>query len=315
MSLLEIALEEVNGDAVSLKSMSPDALESFMSVMSSLKAIAIYIADENELSFSITEGSAQCLLNAPDHLMDSIYDELDTAIKGESGDKEVTTYLRSIQDQITREKFSYRFLYKKHDKPTVDLYFALNKCKRISVKRRRNQYDYKLKIISGFLNQIGGSTPNYHFDYGGGKKITIGCSIGQAKNIKQFLYQDVHSLLLCKEWYDDEKRDEYMHKIILDEELVNDLKKYVISYNKEDDLIKKLTTTYDFIDKMFAEKKGHRALYSLLLAFNDKHFHLSELKTILLISKSFTEFSDIREVRDILKITYNDKKEKLKIRK
>lgn len=312
MSLLEIALEKVNGEAVSLKSMSPNALESFMSVMSSLKALAVYVADGKELSFSISEGSALCVLNAPDELMDSIYSEMETAVSGESDDKEITNYLRSIQDQVTRENFSYRFLYKKPNAPVINLHTTLRESRKITVKRRRKQYTYKLKIISGFLNQIGGNIPNYHFDYGGGKKITIGCSVKQAKKVKQFLYQDVYTLVMCKEWYDEEKKDEYTHKSILEEDLVNDFRRFIISYNKEEDLLKKLSLIYEFTDRMFTEGKGRQALHNLLLAFNDKHLHLSELKTVLLIAKSFTESAEIQESRNALKITYNDKREKLK---
>ena len=313
MDQLEIALKEVNGEPVSLKSMSPDALESFMAVMSSLKAIAIAITSKDELSFSITEGSAQGVLEAPTTSMDLIYHELDIAMKGESYNKDVTTNLRSIQDQIKRQHFNYRFLYKRTSQPTIDIYSTLFNSNKISLKRRRNQFDYKLKIKSGFLNQIGGNTPNYHFNNGEHETITISCTIEEAKTINQCLYLNVQSLLLCKEWYEEDKRDEYIHKAIIEDEFANKIKTYLNSYNKENELIKKLTLTHDFIHDMFDEKLGHKILNYLLLAFNDKNFHLSELKTLLVISKPFKDMKEIDKARSALQKTYEEKKNTLKI--
>jgi hypothetical protein len=305
---LEIALKEVNGEPVSLKSMSSDALESFMSVMSSLKAIAIAITDKDDLSFSITEGSAQGVLEAPSTSMDLIYEELDIAMKGESYNKEVTSNLKNIQDQIKRQNFNYGFLYRRTSQPTIDIYSTLFNSNKISLKRRRNQFGHKLQIKSGFLNQIGGNTPNYHFNSGERETITISCTIEEAKSINKYLYVNVQSLLLCKEWYEEDKKDEYVHKAIIEDELANKMKTYLNSYNKEIELVRKLTLTHDFIDDMFNDKIGYEILHYLLIAFNDKNFHLSELKTLLVISKPFKDLEKISEARVALQKTYEEKR-------
>lgn len=312
MNSLEIALTKINGKSVSLHSMSSNALESFISVMSSLKALATTIASNEDLTFSITEGSAQFALEAPPDTMNLIYEELDLAIRGESENKNVTTYLRSIQDQIKSEDYKYRFLYKRSNKQNINLDQKLLNSRRISLKRKRNQYDYKLQIVNGYLNQIGGNTPNYHFDYGGGSKITISCTVEEAKYINQHLYQNVQSLLLCKEW-DDERKNEYAHKAIVDEELVKQIKTYLNLYNRESELVRKLTITHDFINEMFKIKLGQKIVYLLLLAFNDNNFHLSEIKTMLVISKPFQDTKEIGDARNALNDTYLEKKNKSKI--
>ncbi len=310
MNKLEIILNEANGEPVSLKSMSPEALESFLSVMSSLKAIAVAIANNNELSFSITEGSAKAVLEAPSVPMDSIYKELDIAMKGQSEDKEVTTNLRNIQDQIKRQNFNYGFLYKRVNQPTIDIFPTLYNSNRISLKRKKNEYEFKLIVKSGFLNQIGGNSPNYHFDFGNGEKITISCTVDDAMTINQCLYKNVQALLLCKKWYDINKRDDYFHKIIIEDEFSDKVKLFFTDYNKENDLVKKLTFMHDFIDDMFNEKLGHKMLYYLLIAFNDKNLHLSELKTLLVISKAFKNNEIITKAREALVKTYTEKKNK-----
>lgn len=307
---LEISLVEANGEPVSLNSMSPDALASFISVMSSLKSIAVSVAiEDREMNFSIRSGSAQCVLEAPKIQMDSIYQELDIAMQGESDDKEVTSHLRNIQDQIKRQSFSYRFFYKKGPRQIVDIHDRLITSRRIGLKRRRKKYEYKLKVLNGFLNQIGGKNPNYHFDYGSGDVITIDCTVEEAKSINKYLYLNVSSLILCKEYNSDNKKDEYYHKAIIEENLARKIKKYINSYYKENDLVKKLTITHDFIDAVFKKPEdGFKILYYLLIAFNNKNFHLSELKTLLVISKPFKDNETLREVRSQLLATYEDKR-------
>ncbi len=306
---LEIKLTEAHEKAVSLKSMSSDALDSFMKVMSSLKSIADTVENKEDLNFSITEGSAVCAIEAPEPIIQSVFDDMDRAIKGESRDKVFTSHLRIIQEQIKNEEFKYNFSYYK-GKKKIEIHPRLIKSNRIALKRKdRLEHNYKLLIIRGFLNQIGGKEPNYHFDYGHGEKITIACSMEDAFIVNKYLYKNITSLVVCKEWKNDKKRREYTHKIILEDLLVEELKSYIESYNKESDLVSKLSITHDFIDKMFSTTNfGKEAIKFLLIAYNDINFHLSELKTLLVISKPFKEDKIIKEYREALLATYEKKK-------
>ncbi len=306
---LEIILKEAYNEQVSLDSLTPEALESFMTVMSSLKYIASSIASNDLLTFSIKKGSAVCAVEASTATMDLIYEEIDTAIKGESEDKELTSHLRSIQEQVKRSNFDYYFLYKPYKKEIFNIHQRLKDSSKIIVKRKKRPYTFKIKIVKGFLNQIGGKFPNYHFDYGHGEKITIGCTQEEAMIVNQFLYQEVDALLLCKEWTTPDKRDEYSHKQILDPDTSRLLKTYLKTYYREENLLEKLTLTHDFIDETFETTQlGHKVLSLLLIAFNDKNFHLSELKTLLVISKPFKNHESIKNPRKALLETYTKKK-------
>jgi hypothetical protein len=307
---LEIALTEANGIPVSLKSMSSEALDSFMATVTSLKSIAVSVVEEDSLNFSIQEGSAQCTIEAPKSSLDNIYDELSVAMKGDSEDKKITKNLRNIQNQMMRDNYKFRFIYRKSNQPDVDIYPTLIKAKKIALKRSKAEFNYKLMILSGFLNQIGGKNPNYHFDYGAGEKLTIDCTVEEATIINKYLYKNVQALLLCKEWQREDKRDEYYHKAILDKENVQIFRTYLKKYYKEEDLVKRLTLTHDFVDDSFANSNdGHLILFYLLSAFNSVHFHLSELKTLLVISKPFKGHEMITEARQTLLDTYKSKKQ------
>ena len=124
-------------------------------------------------------------------------------------------------------------------------------------------------------------------------------------HVNKYLYQTVNALLVCKEWTDQEKRDEYYHKLILEDNQVSLFRSFFNGYNKEKNLIEKLTIIHDFIDSQFGKSKdSHEILKCLLIAFNDKNFHLSELKTLLVISKPFAEHEMIKNARKALFETY-----------
>jgi hypothetical protein len=307
---LEIILSQANNQPVKLASMSSDALDSFLKVVSALKAITESTINKEELCFSIQEGSAMCAVEAPAQFMNSIYEEMDLAIQGKSDDKEITKYLRIIQEQIKKESFAYQFKYKENAN-TINIDKSLRNAKKITVKRKtREPYQYKLKILSGYLNQIGGQNPNYHFDYGLKDSITIDCSKHDAMNVINYLYQDVQALLLTKEWKIKDKKDDYIHKVILDKSLVPIFKEFITSYYKHEDLVEKLTILHDFVDEQFrlSNDSGFKFLKHLLIAFNDKNYHLSEIKTLLIISKPFKEKTEFKKLRDDLFLTYQNKK-------
>ncbi len=259
-SELKIALKQSNNQPVSLKALSPQALESFLIVVSSFKAIALNLVPDEELSFVISEGSAACAIVAPDAYKESIYEELNTAIIGECEDKDITRNLRTIQDQIKRSNLDYVFQYRAADsKNKVFLHERLERATRISSKRRRQPFTVRIKTISGFLNLIGGKNPNYHFDYGGGQSLTIDCTMEEAKEVNKYLYKNITTLVQCKEWEREEKKDEYYHVALLDEDINIKLRKYFKAYYKESNLIEKLSMTYDFVDGVFRNSNlGHQ---------------------------------------------------------
>lgn len=276
---IEIKLTYVDDEYVDLSNMSVKALESFLNVTTSLKNISESVSDQ--FTFTIKSGSAYASVNGLQNDIGNIYFKIDEALKGESSDEVVTSNLRNIQKEIQNSVFKYQFFYGNEILDT-----RIRTAKKIAKKRIKQSFEYKIEIVSGYFNQIGGNDPNYHFDYGNGNRLTIDCTINETQELKEYLYKTISSLVIKKTFEDEQTKPIFEHKAIIEDELVYPLKEFLINYYQTQDLIGRLESIYDFIDSS-GEKEKYIELF--LKAFKSNIFNVSEIKTILVISKSFQE--------------------------
>ena len=291
---IEIKLTYVDDEYVDLSNMSVKALESFLSVTNALKNISESVSDQ--LTFTIKKGSAYASVNGYKGDIGNIYSKIDEALKGESTDEIVTSNLRNIQKEIQNSVFTYQFVYGNEILDT-----RIRSAKKIAKKRTKQLFENKIEIISGYFNQIGGNDPNYHFDYGSGNRLTIDCTINETEELKEYLYKTISSVVVKKSFEDENLKPIFEHKAIIEDSLVYPFKEFLRRYYTTQDLIKRLEIIYEFID--ISETK-EKYIELLLKAFKSNVFNVSEIKTILVISKSFQENENIRKNRNELLIVY-----------
>lgn len=307
---IEISLFTVDEVQVSLQRLTPAALDSFITVMNSLKAIAKAVDPTENITFSITEGSVKGCLLADNQLLEEIYSELEIALQGESHDEKITENLRTIQKELKNNSFTYSFLYQRGGSP-IEFHTRLKSASTIRLKPRRDLPEFRLQIKQGVLNQIGGQNPNYHIDYGNGDKITISCTQEQTLNsLIHEIYGSISALVIRKKWPNSERKPEYFHKIILPENVAGALIQFLNEYYLKVNLVDKLTFLHSFLDDIIRQDKenGLILLRHLLIGFNDNNLHLSELKTLLVISKPFKQNDIINSTRASLLESYERKK-------
>lgn len=293
---IEIKLTYVDDEYVDLSNMSVKALESFLSVTNSLKNISQCVSDQ--LTFTIKKGSAYASVNGYKADIGNIYSKIDEALKGESTDEIVTSNLRNIQKEIQNSVFKYQFVYGNEILDT-----RIRSAKKIAKKRTKQLFDNKIEIISGYFNEIGGNDPNYHFDYGNGNRLTIDCTINETQELKEYLYKTVSSIVIKKSSEDKQIKPIFEHKAIIEESLVYPFKEFIRNYYTNQNLVKRLEIIYEFVDNSRTKEKY---IELLLKSFKSNVFNLSEIKTILVISKSFQENENIRRNRnDLLKFYEN----------
>ena len=93
--------------------------------------------------------------------------------------------------------------------------------------------------------------------------------------------------------------------------IINFTSKYML----EIDIVKRCTMIHDFFDEVCENRKQQieEILVFLLSAFNSDIYHLSEIKTVLVISKPFRELQSIKNLREKLLETYNKKKDETEL--
>jgi hypothetical protein len=304
----EIRLSTIDDVSVDLDRMNADALQSFLEVVSSFKQIAEAVVGKDDLSFAIRAGSALCCLDAPARQLGQIYHEMDLAIEGNSVNKTVTDSLRSIQEQVKKEGLGYEFQYHQASR-VIPLHNRIISARRIAVKKTRLGHALKVGMYAGVIKQIGGEHPNYHLDCGNGDKKTIECTVEAAVNINQFLYQTVYALTWVKTYPQHGRQNQYIHVTLVEADQVATMREFVDRYNGHVDILEGLTYIHTFMEaQMEHSQQGFAILKLLLLAFNDQRFHLSEIKTLLVISKPFMQNALLQDARAALLTTYNAKR-------
>jgi len=298
MDNIEIKLTQVDNQDVDLDNMSKDTLISFLSVVEALKNISDSLLSD-EATFTIKKGSALFAVNSTPSNIAHFYNHMDDAIEGNSTDATMTANLRKIQKEIQNPFFAYQFLYK-----NIDIAPKIKEAKKITKKRVSKSLDYKLKILTGLFNQIGGNDPNYHFDQGKGqKRITIECTMEDVVELKDKLYQTISTVVISKLDNNSEDKTAYQHCTILEDNQITRLRKFFNIYNSKNDLIDRLDCVYNFID---VSEDRESDILLLLKIFKNKIFNVNEIKTVLIISKDISNaHNNIKIHRDKLLSLFN----------
>ncbi|WP_314060056.1 hypothetical protein [Empedobacter brevis] len=289
-SKIEIKLDSVDETYVNLDNMSLKALESFLLVTNSLKNIAETIS--KDITFTLKKGSAYTAVNGNPGVINDIYNSINLAIEGNSEDEIVTANLRSIQKEIQNQVFNYQFKF-----GNENLGIKLSSAKKIQKKRTKNHYKNEIIIISGYFNSIGGNDPNYHFDYGLGRKTIVECTIEEAFELKNYLYKTISCLVLKKYVEDDPENTTYTHCSVLKDNQISNFREFIYKINNTTDLLNRLESIYDFLDNSYSRLDD---IFVLLKSYKFLFKDVNEYKTLLILSKSLKEKKEIKELRDNL---------------
>jgi len=289
---IEIKLDYAEDSYVNLENLSIKALESFLNVTNSLKNIAEAVS--TNITFTIKKGSAYTAVNGSISDIKCMYEKIVEAIDGESEDEIITSNLRIIQKEIQNVIFNYQFSYS-----NINIDNKLRALKKIVKKRSKNHYKNELTILSGYFNSIGGNDPNYHFDYGTGQRTIIECTIPEAIELKNYLYQTISCLVQKRYVQDDFDNVTYFHCSVLKNEQVKIFQDFVTNLNQTNNLLERLDFIYELIDNSISKIED---LAILLKSYKYFFNEVNEYKTLLILSKSVKENPLIKNLReDLLK--------------
>ncbi len=304
---LEIALTHVNGAPVTLGSIPSEGLKSFLNVLGALREIVEAIHPQNDFNFVISEGSVSGALEADQSPMSGIVRAIDQGIKSESDNVTIVNNLRIIHNELKPDHRRFRFSHRTVDSSLTDFGEKVRSVERIRKKRGPNKrYSSYVGVATGYLNQIGGTNPEYHFNKGLENHVKISCTTDELKEIQDSVgvYENVSSLVVHSESSQtSESNTPLVHKAILESNSVGPIKHFLESYNAENELVTKLKMMYRrAVDS--DREEWRMILKYLLVGFDHSNFHQSEMKTLLVLSKTFKEDPSIGPLRSNLLESY-----------
>lgn len=303
-SKLTISLKKIGDKQFSIDSIPVEGIDNFINILSSLKKMAEYLNEENT-TIEFSEGSIMSSLVCSSQPLDNFIFDCGKIIKGRKSDNvELAKIIRELQTDLKINDIStdVKYFFGSKQK-TVNLNQLFVESKTAKVSKLKYISETQLHIVSGTLNEIGGSVnTNYHFDYGNNDKIKISCTKSEAMTVNEYLYQYINVLVVRKKFINKLRNPEYKHVALLDRRLYEELNSFLSKYNNEENISSKLKEIYYLVRNSlnFEESYSVMIINILLIAFRSNGFHPSELKTVLIVSKPFEKYPIIAENRTLL---------------
>ena len=310
-SQLVITLQtEKNGEAVQLHNLSASGLLSFTSVLESLRKLAIAIAGDENVRFSIESGSARAIAITDDVVGQSMSDTIEQALDGEISDKEILEPIRIIHKEIIRNDLTYGITLKRAGITVSDFKDIFQSKTRIVLKTKKGA-TISSEVIQAKVIAVGGKNPNYHLVIEDESEIIVKCSENDAMNVNPFLYQKISVLVQKTSYKRENKKDIFTHEAVLKEPETQIFHHFFSIYNSRN-LMYKLQMLYDVFEKIMAlEVRKFEIVGILLRQFDKEDIDINELKTLLILSNGMKENTIIKGVYHTLEQRY--KKTKLKL--
>jgi hypothetical protein len=303
---------EADGKAVELDNLSIHAAKSLMVIIENLSKIAELENAENnaDLRIKITKGSAAVSIEGPANKIEKIQNNF--KLVGQNDKNRNNTYVETVNSlaqlvQSNGLKYDAHSYISGMEVSLIDFFGHKYKTKRTSTKA---ELYFNLEFFTGKLIENGGKSPNIHIEIAGNKH-KISCTEEEAIKVNKFLYKEVKISAWGK--LNAEQKMTYQFCDLYNElssDYYSEFKTFILD-NKKLSGTAPLKEIHNKLKDYYTNKEFKQSRKFLRLFCNEV-VDVNRLRTILLISKSFKEDDDIKDllnrIEDII-----EKKTKRKI--
>jgi len=290
---LKITLDE-KGQKINLDELSDSAAQSLIIFLTALKNITkLTSIDGEDYKIQIQTGSCVIATELPKAHYERIELGLDEVINQKSVNNELVASWRDIQKVIKENGLTYEVNF--NTTPLIDKF---KKQKVFRVKSSREDVEYSLQFYKGKLNAVGGVNPNFHLHTDKGA-VKISCNEEEAIKVKKFLYLGI----MVSAWMrNTDKSLEFCDMYIKDTtyDYFNEMNNKLIKANDDEQMKEVFYGMKELLDK---GSYGFTAKFMRM--FCHKGLYLGNLKTILIITKSFKENEKLKKNRQQIKEIYD----------
>ena len=283
--------KDANGNDIELTNLSVEATNSLILLLQSMKDIISNTPGAENAKIQVVKGSATVMTVATSDVIQNFQKDFQDVLNKRETDPHKVAPWRDLQNLFKANGLSYEAnFYIKSQKTSVEK--QIKKATEFRAKPVKRLSNYSIQFLKGKLMEVGGAKPNIHLQ----DLKPIRCTELQAISVNKFLYQDIELLVRKRT---TNKEDEFTFC----EFFINDEQK---SYFKNLlDLLENKTLDDFIFDLHFEIKKmldtqQLGVVAKLIRLFDHSSVDVNIIKTILVITKSFAEEEQIKEVREKL---------------
>lgn len=300
---LEIkVMQDSTERVVELNSMSPEAAIAFSKIITALAEIVANTPGAEGINIGLIRGSAAAVAGGTTDQINAINNCFEEVVKNQCTINEVVSPWRDIQALFKSNGLYYEASFKIENK-SIPIYSKIKENKKFITKTPREKREYELCFYKGELSQAGGNNPNLHIKVDSQERpLIIDCSPASAKKATRFLYENI----MISAWKHGQKGNPKYCDTYANETQFKELELFIEKYNKIESKVDALIFLHDKCVELIKFNE-FKTLRKLMRLFDHDSIDINEVKTILVVTKSFKDFDDIDLTRKSLLQLFNQK--------
>lgn len=279
------------GNDIHLTSLSVEATDSLIQLLQSMKEIVANTPGAENLQIQVVKGSATVMTTPSPEIMNCFIADFQNVLDKKESNASIVSPWRQLQRlmQSNNLEFEANF-YSGAVKTSVEK--KIRRATEFRARPVKKVADYVIEFVKGKLIELGGKNPNIHV-LRDGVKTAISCTESDAIKVNRFIYQDIEIAVRKKTVegiHEYSFCDFYPNSLYFEE--FRSLVQCSIDKKIEDFLM-----DLHFKMKEFLDDKNFGAILKLFRLFNHTSTDVNILKTMLVITKSFSENEQLKEPR------------------
>ncbi|SKD00494.1 hypothetical protein SAMN05660461_1840 [Chitinophaga ginsengisegetis] len=289
---------------VDLDNMSIEASAAFVVLLNSMNNILKYYNSNNEIKVKLVKGSAAINVVSTENIISTIESDFEDVLGNKSGNQILVENWREIQKVLSSDGLEYEAKFAYTNKPpSSSLVTRLRTSNQIRL--RKTEYIFTgIEFLTGKLIEVGGKTPNIHILDQFDNKIKIGCTEGNAKVARRYLYEPLYVSAFCRTkdnfpnlyWFCDVYNDGVM---------MNELNALYNRIFTTDSVVGQLINIHDIGKEVLEKDPSYIMMRRFMKMFDYEYVDYRYMKSLMVLTKGIKNHGELGGIREKIVEKYN----------
>ena len=291
--------KEADGSSINLDALSVTATQSLIVLLQSITQIIELTPNSSGITIQVKKGSATILADTSPQQLEAIENSFNEVVTYKSNNRELIDSWKKIQSIVKANGLEYEinFIRGQNKRPVTEFF---KQRKRFSISRNASSKDYDLIFLKGKLNAVGGTKPSIKLLTSGAKLEIISCHAKQAVRITKLLYSNVFIAVWRKKVKVKGSNDKFFCDSYIDSKYFDMFNAFFLRNQNHEDISDYFVAIH-YQMKELLDVGDFPGVKKFMRLFNHASSSVGELKTILIITKSFQQHPDLIDMREEIK--------------